>query len=95
MILAEVQGYLREKGRVSVAQMELHFGVEPDALRGMLDRLVRKGRARKLPTPRLCGGCSICAPETIEFYEWTAARPANRAAEAPECCAPGGGERPG
>ena len=65
------------------------FGVEPDALRGMLNRLIRKGRVRRLPSPQLCGGCRICAPEALEFYEWAASRPASEdPAPAPECCTP-------
>ncbi|PPS45024.1 FeoC-like transcriptional regulator [Chroococcidiopsis sp. TS-821] len=72
MILREVQDYLSQQGKASLAQMELHFRIDADALRGMLQQLVRKGRVRKLPIPPCCQGCVSCRPEQLEFYEWFA-----------------------
>lgn len=69
MILTDIQKYLQEQGRVSLAQMELKFRMDNHALRGMLDKLIRKGRVRKMPVKK-CSGCASCAPEAIEFYEW-------------------------
>jgi len=73
MILTEIQTYLDDRGRASVAELETRFDVAPDALRGMLDRLAAKGRVRKLPRPSRCLGCDLCPPEDLEFYEWAAA----------------------
>lgn len=69
MILQEIQDYIENHGRVSLAQMELKFGVDSTALRGMLSYLSRRGRIRSLPIPPRCHGCLVCARESLEFYE--------------------------
>lgn len=58
--------------------MELHFHIDADALRGMLQQLVRKGRVRKLPILPCCQGCVSCRPEHLEFYESTHQTCANK-----------------
>ena len=70
MILAELQDFVCGYQRVSLAQLRLHFSIEPDALRHMLSMLIRKGRVRPIPIPHRCNGCTCCNLETIEFYEW-------------------------
>ena len=71
MIVSELARYLRANRRAAVRDLAYRFDTEPDALRGMLDTLERKGRIRKLPTYTPCaGGCSHCDPSTIELYEW-------------------------
>ncbi|MEM9805764.1 MAG: FeoC-like transcriptional regulator [Cyanobacteria bacterium P01_D01_bin.56] len=69
MILSELQDYITEQRKVSLAQMELKFSVDATALRGMLNYLIQKGRIQKLPMPARCHGCIICSPESLEFYE--------------------------
>ncbi|NJL02660.1 MAG: hypothetical protein HC838_09370 [Spirulinaceae cyanobacterium RM2_2_10] len=51
--------------------MAERFHTDASALRGMLERLIRKVRVRKLPV-KTCGGCHNCQPETLEIYEWVA-----------------------
>lgn len=70
MILQELQDFVLDYHRVSLAEMELHFHIDGDALRQMLNRLIQKGRVRKVPIPEQCHGCTFCNPDTIEFYEW-------------------------
>ncbi|MDJ0742125.1 MAG: FeoC-like transcriptional regulator [Xenococcaceae cyanobacterium MO_167.B27] len=70
MILKELQDFVLDYHRVSLAEMELHFHMDGDALRQMLLKLIKKGRVRKLPIPDKCHGCTFCNPDTIEFYEW-------------------------
>lgn len=71
MILSELTAYLAEQKRVALIDLAHRFGSDPQALRGMLSMLERKGRARKLPTGTVCGGgCSKCDPASIEIYEW-------------------------
>ncbi len=70
MILKEIQDFVLDYHRVSLAEMELHFHIDGDALRQMLSKLIQKGRVRKLPIPHNCDGCTFCRPETTEFYEW-------------------------
>ncbi|MGD1898968.1 MAG: FeoC-like transcriptional regulator [Phormidesmis sp.] len=80
MILSELQAYIAEQKRVSLAQIAVKFGIDADALRGMLSCLIRKGRVQKLPIPSRCHGCIVCAQEAIEFYEWMASEAALGAA---------------
>ena len=70
MILKELQDFVLDYHRVSLAEMELHFHMDGDALRQMLSKLIKKGRVRQLPIPDKCHGCTFCNPDTTEFYEW-------------------------
>ena len=71
MILAELRDYLKTNQRAALIDMANRFDTDADALRGMLDKWVAKGKVRKLPSGSACGGgCSQCDPATIEIYEW-------------------------
>lgn len=71
MILSELRDYLQRNGRASLMHMAYHFDTEPDALRGMLDRLIAKGRVQKLPPAESpCSGCSKCDQAQAEIYQW-------------------------
>lgn len=70
MILKELQNFIFNRRRVCLAEMELHFHMDGDAIRQMLNKLIKKGRIYKVPTPEKCHGCTCCYPDTIEFYEW-------------------------
>lgn len=70
MILKELQEFVLDYHRVSLAEMELHFHMDGNALRQILLKLIKKGRVRKVPIPDKCNGCTFCNPDTIEFYEW-------------------------
>lgn len=75
MILSSVSDYLRQRGRASVAEMAIGLGVAPEALKGMLAVLERKGRVRRLALCSTCKqSCCACDPNTLELYEWTAER---------------------
>lgn len=72
MILSRVSDYLRLHHRASLLDMSIGLATDAEALRGMLDVLQRKGRARKLPANTACAsGCTQCQPHTIEIFEWT------------------------
>ncbi|WP_031293315.1 FeoC-like transcriptional regulator [Leptolyngbya sp. Heron Island J] len=89
MILSELQNYIAEQHKVSLAQMELRFGIDANALRGMLSYLIHKGRVHKLPAPERCHGCTICSTESLEFYECVASAmvsPSLAAANANNSC---------
>lgn len=71
MILSDIRDYLQSRRRAALTDMALRFGTDPDALRGMLDKWVAKGRVVKLPSGTICGvGCCKCDPETTEIYAW-------------------------
>lgn len=70
MILRELQEFILNNHRVSLAEMELHFQMNGDALRQMLNKLIKKGRVHKLPNTQKCHDCTSCNTDTMEFYEW-------------------------
>ena len=58
MDLIQVKQYLRERKIVPLRDMALHFRVEVDTLRPLLETWVRKGKVRKLPgSTAACKGC--------------------------------------
>ncbi|MGD1855220.1 MAG: FeoC-like transcriptional regulator [Leptolyngbyaceae cyanobacterium] len=79
MILKDLQDYISEQHKVSLAQIEVKFGIEAAALRGMLSQLIYKKRVQKSPLPHRCHGCLICSQESLEFYEWLSPRGAHTA----------------
>lgn len=71
MILSELRDYMKTHGRVALMDMANRFDTEPEALRGMLDKWVAKGKVEKLPQDGECGkGCCSCDSATAEIYEW-------------------------
>lgn len=71
MILAELRSYLREKHRVTLNDLVLHFHVDANALRGMLQKWISKGKVRLSPAGSNCGTtCCKCDPLLTEIYEW-------------------------
>lgn len=75
MILSDVREYLQQRGQATLGEMALHFDIEPDALRGMLDLWVRKGRVHKRLATAACGSsCGQCRPEATEIYTWAESR---------------------
>ena len=76
MILSELTDYLAQHRRAALTDMANRFGSSPDALRAMLDVLVRKGRVRRIGAGPACAsgccGCDQASAETHETYEWIA-----------------------
>lgn len=71
MIMSNLNDYLRTHQRAALRDLAYRFDTDPEALRGMLEILERKGRARRLPGGTPCtGGCCRCDPASIEVYEW-------------------------
>lgn len=51
--------------------LALHFQVEPEAVRGMLEHWIRKGKVRRDAACPPCGsGCCNCASDLTEIYLW-------------------------
>ena len=63
MILAEIKRYLQQRGQATLADIALHFDTAPDAVRGMLETLLRKGRIRRQQLNSACGS-SCCKCDT-------------------------------
>ena len=71
MVLRELRDYLRLNRRVLLTDMSNRFDMEPDAIRGMLQKWISKGKLRKLSGDLSCSnGCCKCDPATLELYEW-------------------------
>jgi len=73
MILRELQHYLKQKQQVSLKDIATHFDVEQEAVAGMLDFWVRKGKVRRISNHSACsGGCSCSHKDDSDVYEWNA-----------------------
>ncbi len=71
MILSEVRDYLKQRGQCSLSDIALHFDTNADAVRGMLDVWIRKGKVKKSSATASCGSkCQSCDPATTEVYIW-------------------------
>lgn len=70
MILSRVSDYMKQHRRASVLDLAHGLDAAPDALKGMLGILERKGRVRRLPAGTACNGCHKCDPNSVELYEW-------------------------
>jgi putative ferrous iron transport protein C len=71
VILSELRIYLADRKRAPLADMASRFDTDPDALRGMLAVLERKGRVPRLSSGAGCsGGCCKCDLASAEVFEW-------------------------
>jgi putative ferrous iron transport protein C len=71
VILSDLRVYLRSQRRATLADMVVHFDMDADALRGMLDKWISKDKVRKQPSSASCGtSCCKCDPTLTEIYEW-------------------------
>ncbi len=71
MILTDVKKYLQQRGQASLGDIALHCDADPDAIRGMLETWIRKGRVAKSGATASCGtSCQACDPASTEIYSW-------------------------
>lgn len=71
MILSEVRDYLKQRGQCTLSDIALHFDSDADAVRGMLDIWIRKGKVEKHLATDSCGtSCQSCDPAATEVYSW-------------------------
>ncbi len=71
MILSDIRRYLEQRGQATLADIALHFDASPDAVRGMLEVWMRKGRVQRRMATGSCGSsCNQCAPAATEIYVW-------------------------
>lgn len=68
MILSEIRDYVEKRGQASLKDICLHFDLEPDAARGMLQVWINKGKLIKVEAKSDCGGCNHCDPLGMEIY---------------------------
>ncbi len=69
MILSDIQKYIEKQGQASLADIVLHFDAEPEAVRGMLNIWIRKGKILQQKATPSCGSsCSECDTTSTEIY---------------------------
>ncbi len=72
MDLIQVKQYIRERGIAPLQDVAVHFRVDVDTIKPLLEVWVQKGKTRKHSgSTRACKGCCKCDPATLEAYEWT------------------------
>jgi hypothetical protein len=70
MNLKELQDFVCDFRRVSLAEMKLYLQIDGETLMPMLNRLVTQGIVQKSTMTAECQTCRKCDDEEIEFYEW-------------------------
>ena len=86
MILTELKRYLLQRGQASLQDIAVHCDAEPDAVRGMLEQWIRKGRVeRRLLSDSCSTGCDKCDPNGVEFYRWVDSDQPQAASDRPGC----------
>lgn len=76
MILRELDDYLQRHRRATLGDIALHFDLPAEAVRGMLDLWIRKGRIRQLDAAATCNtSCPVSCDDTaMTIYEAVAGR---------------------
>ena len=85
-MLSDICTFVRERQRVSLYELALHFDTDEGLLEGMMQHWLRKGRIKQLITPpcqTACGGCDAGARAGV-LYCWVKQRAAQSMAIS--CC---------
>jgi len=71
MILKELKDYVQTRQQVSLRDLSIHFDVEPEALKGMLEFWISRGKIKHYASSDVCGGsCSCSQKDNNDIYEW-------------------------
>jgi hypothetical protein len=72
MILSDIKRYQIEHKRATLGDLAIHFDTDPEAMRGMLEQWIRKGRVLKSELQTSCNKtCSKCCDDSaMEIYDW-------------------------
>ncbi len=70
-MILELCRLLRRHRQIPLRELAEALGTDPDTVRPMLRRLIRRGQVERLPPATPCpGGCTLCPPQTVEIYRW-------------------------
>lgn len=73
MILSDIKRYLQERKQATLNDIALHLDVDPEAVRGMLDQWIRKGKVIRTELGACSNGCASCGCDADkEIYHWKA-----------------------
>jgi len=76
MILSDIKRYLMDRQQATLADIALHCDAQPDAVRGMLEQWIRKGKVARSRVGGACGSsCTRCDPAAVEVYYWIGSAP--------------------
>ena len=72
MILSDIKKYLLTNKQITLGELCIHFDTEADAMRGMLEHWIKKGKVKKHAFEESCSnGCLKCCNRgAMEIYEW-------------------------
>ncbi len=70
MILTELKTYLILNKRMPLIDIANHFDVTADAIKGMLEHWIRKGKVRCIEGSTCSKGCCKADPANLTIYEW-------------------------
>ena len=70
MILKDISHYIKERGQAPLRDIALHFRIDEEVARDMVQTLITKGRVEIMPAGTSCNGCQQCPPETVEIFSW-------------------------
>jgi len=59
-VLREIRAYLREQGKVDTRSLAIHFGMQEEAMDGVLTQLERRGVVRRGVLQNCASGCGGC-----------------------------------
>jgi len=80
MILSDIKRYLMARQQATLADIALHCDAQPDAVRGMLEQWIRKGKVARSQAGGACGSsCTRCDPAALEIYHWIGGNSQGRA----------------
>ena len=74
-MLRKLRDYLQQNPRSSIVDMAIYFDTEEDALKGMLEKWVAKGKVIKTSPTSACCGCYHCDLSRGEVYTWLSFNP--------------------
>jgi len=71
VILSDIRRYLEQRKQATLGDIAMHFDADPDAVRGMLEVWIQKGKVYRQMATASCGGsCTQCDPAATEIYVW-------------------------
>lgn len=71
MILSELKAFVKQRGEVSLTDIVNHFDSDPEAVRGMLEFWINKGKLKRIEAPEPCkDSCNCHLTEAGERYRW-------------------------
>jgi DeoR/GlpR family transcriptional regulator of sugar metabolism len=69
-MLTEIRDYIKQRERVSVEDIALHFDITPELAAQQIRHWEAKGKVILLQTSHRCSGCKGCQGQSTQIYAW-------------------------